>query len=718
MHNSLPPIEIPGPFVVLQGMPGDGMANTIDSMPQIQNVTIAPSTSTVTEMSSSGNNDGNGGIVLSNVESTITASGIRCPIRTSPLFGTRFNELPSFTRFNCRNNPSINIEANIVASAITTGIVTTTPSTVESFVVIPSIGESSNRDDSDNAQISSDNSTAPNESMVSSNHLAQQLEEEEAINKWNLECRELEQFQRNEMLSNRTFCTQRSAMINTGNESNVISSNGNKLDWIQNRDQKQWWKHTESGFLLVFDSLPSLKHKPPEDQTHVKIGKVMGQVAPGITVIATELVTLNRELSQVLFCQDQDRICDSDIQPLQHYRGRAGKGSCHFLRIESPLEGYIVYDIDGHTYLGPGLPSSFCDPENWMWRVICPDGAWVRDGLELESRHSSTIPYGSLLKVTRKTVNDSGLSRLLIESTVVGETSDTQQNSSYEEMKEAGNTALSSTSSDPKIIGWVSENLNPLSGQRGKIIEPLPFPLPSTYKVTIKEGAIIRSGVELSSSQIGHAEEGSLLSITGRAYSEHPMDKCIERLRLAGDGGWISVRLNKLPPNNKVVVENVDIDGDFRPEKAGLYHLEKQLQVIKEFDYLRYSFNSIGSNGVGDNMSHIHEEEVVESTTSTEYRSSEELNKSHDVTVNNMHPAKVSKRNENRIASSSSNSNGLVSDDNCVICLSDKKTATIVHGETGHVACCLTCARILKARGDRCPVCRLPIDLVIQQFWV
>ena len=54
MHNSLPPIEIPGPFVVLQGMPGDGMANTIDSMPQIQNVTIAPSTSTVTEMSSNG----------------------------------------------------------------------------------------------------------------------------------------------------------------------------------------------------------------------------------------------------------------------------------------------------------------------------------------------------------------------------------------------------------------------------------------------------------------------------------------------------------------------------------------------------------------------------------------------------------------------------------------------------------------------------------------
>ena len=53
----------------------------------------------------------------------------------------------------------------------------------------------------------------------------------------------------------------------------------------------------------------------------------------------------------------------------------------------------------------------------------------------------------------------------------------------------------------------------------------------------------------------------------------------------------------------------------------------------------------------------------------------------------------------------------------CLICLSDERTATIVHGETGHIACCLTCARILKARGDSCPVCRESIDAVIQHFW-
>ena len=53
----------------------------------------------------------------------------------------------------------------------------------------------------------------------------------------------------------------------------------------------------------------------------------------------------------------------------------------------------------------------------------------------------------------------------------------------------------------------------------------------------------------------------------------------------------------------------------------------------------------------------------------------------------------------------------------CLICLSEERTATIVHGETGHIACCLICARVLKARGDSCPVCREPIDTVIQHFW-
>lgn len=61
--------------------------------------------------------------------------------------------------------------------------------------------------------------------------------------------------------------------------------------------------------------------------------------------------------------------------------------------------------------------------------------------------------------------------------------------------------------------------------------------------------------------------------------------------------------------------------------------------------------------------------------------------------------------------------NAKEADNSCLVCFSATRTATFVHGETGHIACCLECARVLKGRGDACPVCRLPIDHVIQHFW-
>lgn len=54
----------------------------------------------------------------------------------------------------------------------------------------------------------------------------------------------------------------------------------------------------------------------------------------------------------------------------------------------------------------------------------------------------------------------------------------------------------------------------------------------------------------------------------------------------------------------------------------------------------------------------------------------------------------------------------------CLICLDRPKDATIVHGNTGHVCCCTTCANELMRKGARCPICRAPIDRVIRQYTV
>jgi len=319
-----------------------------------------------------------------------------------------------------------------------------------------------------------------------------------------------------------------------------------------------------------------------------------------------------------------------------------------------------------------------------------------------------------------------------------------------------------------KVTGWISEFLNPLSGQRGPVAAPIPFPVPALYRVRHADGVIIRSGVELSTSQIGFAPKGTVLAIVGRAYSDHPREQCIERLRLAGGGGWISASLNRPPPGDEDLVEFIGIDGSYDPNHPELYHFEAQRKVMRE---LEAQHNDDGRQGnddddnhdanqlediryrrqrslLGADLSEINEDDWTDRQSS--------ISDSDDAT-----PAEsmAATTNPNNHATSSvptlfrsgaaAGMTGLMrgamggsgnilagggsarhpsqsyhqhhhsdpQQNRCLICLSDERTATLVHGETGHIACCLTCARILKARGDNCPVCRLPIDLVIQQFW-
>ncbi|XP_066525707.1 E3 ubiquitin-protein ligase Mdm2 [Hoplias malabaricus] len=52
----------------------------------------------------------------------------------------------------------------------------------------------------------------------------------------------------------------------------------------------------------------------------------------------------------------------------------------------------------------------------------------------------------------------------------------------------------------------------------------------------------------------------------------------------------------------------------------------------------------------------------------------------------------------------------------CVICQSRPKNGCIVHGKTGHLMACYTCAKKLKNRNKLCPVCREPIQSVVLTY--
>ncbi|XP_078357538.1 E3 ubiquitin-protein ligase Mdm2-like isoform X2 [Oculina patagonica] len=55
--------------------------------------------------------------------------------------------------------------------------------------------------------------------------------------------------------------------------------------------------------------------------------------------------------------------------------------------------------------------------------------------------------------------------------------------------------------------------------------------------------------------------------------------------------------------------------------------------------------------------------------------------------------------------------------DLCVICLTQPRNASIVHGRTGHQVCCIGCAERLKEGKKKCPVCRKKIKLVVKNFF-
>lgn len=71
---------------------------------------------------------------------------------------------------------------------------------------------------------------------------------------------------------------------------------------------------------------------------------------------------------------------------------------------------------------------------------------------------------------------------------------------------------------------------------------------------------MVNTGVEISSSKVGLAPKCVLLSIVGRAFSDHPRSCCIERLRLAGGCGWISSHMSESSTDDTQVIELVGID--------------------------------------------------------------------------------------------------------------------------------------------------------------
>lgn len=570
-------IDLPGPFVVLQGMRGDGMCNTIDSIPIVLNDLEEDFHHLHNEEHAS---DG----VVVDYDSLASSSGEHVTAHQQTL--PTIHQSPMTTMdpmLASTNMPPLALNPLTATTAAATASNTNTTTTSlrrstldhDSFIVV------------DDGEQRSENRA-----------------EERAIESWNISCRSREVRYRQEWLA-------------AQEQSHQLLHGAFPQSTFHNDD---WWQ--THGRLAIFEDVPK---RLPNGTIQAEI---IGTLSPGRTVIGTQMLYL-----------DADSLAPL-VSPKEHVKGVPKQ--VQLLKLEAPHAGYVVFSVNGYCFLGPGTPSQYVSPETWLWRVTYSGGAYIREGLELNTRHIATLPFGTFLQVYRKTIStDGGLSRLWVRA------------------------ILSHDEGATRVEGWLSEYLNPTSttGERGPIVQPVPFPVPALYQVSLREGALIRSDVELSSKQIGHAPFGATLCIVGRAFSEHPQDKCIERLKLAGNGGWVSVRLNEMPPNDLLVFSFQAIDEGFDPDNPGVFHLNAQSGVD----------NEVSAEFEGADLSSIDESNESSTTSSISVI-------------------------RGGVATDGPLRHGY-SEGNCIACLSEPRNATIVHGETGHIACCLVCARILKAQG-------------------
>lgn len=379
----------------------------------------------------------------------------------------------------------------------------------------------------------------------------------------------------------------------------------------------------------------------------------------------------------------------------------------YWIEVLSPCYGWILdcsIIPSEHVHHHPGEPlvrkGDLKESSRWVYKVVCADGAFIRQGLELSSPHRCTLALNSLVEISERRINGQGLSRL--------RTADGR--------------------------GYLSEQLNPLSGARGPVVELVSMPMILSYKVVIPEGAVVRRTRELTSPSDRIIPMNETFEVISKNFSDHPASLCVPRLELADGSGWVSQRLCREPPENTIVCEvnsvllNKNIS-DVRKE-IQLLRLKEEEEIKKQRDEFRAA-----------RLKQI--KEMQASHAESAQAAIQAANKGKD--IKNKGAAASSPSGGSGIEVGERSMSGIVFDDEmskqmrkmtlneessnlvspdsdildyaCVVCLSSPRTATLVHGETGHVACCLECARVLKARGDPCPVCRMEIQIVIQHYW-
>ena len=224
--------------------------------------------------------------------------------------------------------------------------------------------------------------------------------------------------------------------------------------------------------------------------------------------------------------------------------------------------------------------------------------------------------------------------------------------------------------------GWISEMLNPLSGLSGRIIEPVAMTTPLRYRVLFGGGCVVRRDVETASPIVTTISCGEYVDVVDRKWTDHPSNSCQKRLKLRDGSGWVSAYQNVNGMDGEPVL-TLSLIGPSPP-----------MDDVGDGGSTSCS-RSTPSPGPLD---HNGEEKNCPSTV----KLAQEVSNNKDY----VDKESMTAEDKERLM--------------CIICMDEYKTAMLVHDEIGHIVTCISCARILFARGDGCPICRLPISNIVQ----
>jgi hypothetical protein len=428
----LPEIVVPGPFVVLQGSVGDGMANTIDRGPNL------PS-----------DDDERDRRATRTTRDTVARGRDEDDVAMDPP-----EDVPHVAPLPLGRLASSTAIHPFVRRGVVGPVAVAGSAPEGSFVVV--------EEDEDST-------------------VASQLypADATAIEEWRIHCLEKEARQQQDWKESLQQCPSRlqdHIMMTADNATTTTTTT------------TAWWRN-ESHQVAILRDVP----------TKLRDGGVVrqpiGALAPGTTVMARSIVHLDATTLQrlpVLPLRMAETTDHDDRSGAAGVYSRGQRGVIQLVQVETieGRTGFACLSLEGYPLLAPGLPASYLNPEVWLWRVTCPAGAFVRRGLDLSSQHRDTVPYGSLVRVTHRCINNQGLSRLRTHGTIpIGVASQSEQTDGPMQLLHERHFHRVA-SEERQVDGWCSELLNPLSGQRGIIAQPLPFPVPAIYRVTLPIGYV------------------------------------------------------------------------------------------------------------------------------------------------------------------------------------------------------------------------------------